>query len=119
MKKSLYIAFALTLVLASCSEGIEYGKTVTISEDVLMDKIRGGWFAQTIGCTYGGPTEFKFKGGLMQDEQPIIWYDEYIYDTFIEDPGLFDDVYMDLTFLEVMCDLGIAVSYTHLRAHET
>lgn len=72
-----------------------------------MDKIRGGWFAQTIGCTYGGPTEFKFKGGLMQDEQPIIWYDEYIYDTFIEDPGLFDDVYMDLTFLEVMCDLGI------------
>ena len=106
MKKAIHIAFAL-LLLASCSGGIEYGKTVSISEDVLMDKIRGGWFAQTIGCTYGGPTEFKFKGGLMQDEQPIIWYDEYIYDTFIEDPGLFDDVYMDLTFLEVMCDLGI------------
>ena len=106
MKKAIHIAFAL-LLLASCSGRIEYGKTVSISEDVLMDKIRGGWFAQTIGCTYGGPTEFKFKGGLMQDEQPIIWYDEYIYDTFIEDPGLFDDVYMDLTFLEVMCDLGI------------
>ena len=106
MKKAINIAFTL-LILASCSRGIEYGKTVSISEDVLMDKIRGGWFAQTIGCTYGGPTEFKFKGGLMQDEQPIIWYDEYIYDTFIEDPGLFDDVYMDLTFLEVMCDLGI------------
>lgn len=106
MKKAIHIAFAL-LILSSCSGGIEYGKTVSISEDVLMDKIRGGWFAQTIGCTYGGPTEFKFKGGLMQDEQPIIWYDEYIYDTFIEDPGLFDDVYMDLTFLEVMCDLGI------------
>ena len=107
MKKSLYIAFALTLVLASCSEGIEYGKTVTISEDVLMDKIRGGWFAQTIGCTYGGPTEFKYKGGLIPDAQPMIWYDNYIYDTFIADPGLFDDVYMDLTFLEVMCDMGI------------
>lgn len=106
MKKAIHIAFAL-LLLASCSGRIEYGKTVSISEDVLMDKIRGGWFAQTIGCTYGGPTEFKFKGGLMQDEQPIIWYDEYIYDTFLEDPGLFDDVYMDLTFLEVMCDLGI------------
>ena len=73
----------------------------------MMDKIRGGWFAQTIGCTYGGPTEFKFKGGMLQDAQPLEWYDNYIYDTFIEDPGLYDDVYMDLTFLEVMSEMGI------------
>ena len=106
MKSRNYI-FTL-LLLAGCSgSGIRYGEQVTLSREVLEDKVRGGWFAQTIGCTYGGPTEFKFKGGLMQDEQPIIWYDEYIYDTFIEDPGLFDYVYMDLTFLEVMCDLGI------------
>lgn len=119
MKKILYIAASL-LLLASCAPKIEYGKSVTIDEATLMDKIRGGWFAQTIGCTYGGPTEFKFKGGLMQDEEPILWYDEYIYDTFIEDPGLFDDVYMDLTFLEVMCDMGIDApvdEYAYRFAH--
>lgn len=106
MKKSTLI-LASILTLASCGTRVPFGQSVTIPEDVLMDKIKGGWFAQTIGCTYGGPTEFKFKGGLMQDAEPIEWYDDYIYDTFVEDPGLFDDVYMDLTFLEVMAEYGI------------
>ena len=38
---------------------------------------------------------------------PIIWYDDYCKDIFAEDPGLYDDVYMDLTFLEVMQEEGI------------
>ena len=32
--------------------------TVRLSKAVLRDKIRGGWAAQTIGVTFGGPTEF-------------------------------------------------------------
>ncbi|MBR3500672.1 MAG: ADP-ribosylglycohydrolase family protein, partial [Bacteroidales bacterium] len=109
MKRVLIALSAFALLATSCCKtvSIPYGKTVTISEEQMMDKIRGGWFAQTIGCTYGGPTEFKFKGGLLQDQQPLEWYDNYIYDTFIEDPGLYDDVYMDLTFLEVMSEMGI------------
>lgn len=86
----------------------------------MKDKIKGGWAGQTIGCTYGGPTEFKYKGGLISDNAPIIWYDDYIYDTFIEDPGLYDDVYMDLTFLEIMNAEGIdapAESYALAFAH--
>jgi len=106
MKKITFISLALVL-LCSCAPKVQYGESVTISREVLESKIRGGWFAQTIGCTYGGPTEFKFKGGLMQDCEPIPWYDGYIHDTFIEDPGLYDDVYMDLTFLEVMAENGI------------
>ena len=110
MKRVLTLALAAAALISavSCRQAaIPYGSSVTIDQAVLADKIKGGWFAQTIGCTYGGPTEFKFKGGLMQDEMPIIWYDDYIYDTFIEDPGLYDDVYMDLTFLEVMAEKGI------------
>ena len=99
---------------------LDYSKTVSIREDILKDKIKGGWAGQTIGCTYGGPTEFKYKGGLISDNAPIIWYDDYIYDTFIEDPGLYDDVYMDLTFLEIMNAEGIdapAESYALAFAH--
>lgn len=108
MKKGFHYILAALLAASCCGKNIvPYGETVTISEDVLADKIRGGWFAQTIGCTYGGPTEFKFKGGLIQDSEPILWYDDYIYETFVEDPGLYDDVYMDLTFLEVMADNGL------------
>lgn len=103
---SAYLICALAAV--SCVRpAIPYGSEVTIDRATMEDKIRGGWFGQTIGCTYGGPTEFKYKGSIINDEIPIPWYDDYIYDTFIEDPGLYDDVYMDLTFLEVMSKYGI------------
>ena len=108
MRKSILITIT-ALLLAACTTTprIPYGETVRLDTLALMDKVRGGWYGQTIGCTYGGPTEFKYKGGLIMEEIPIPWYDDYIYDTYIEDPGLYDDVYMDLTFLETMLLHGI------------
>ena len=108
MRKSIITVLVLLGAL-SCSKApsIPYGSQVELSSAVLMDKIKGGWYGQTIGCTYGGPTEFKYKGGLIPEDIPIPWYDDYIYDTFIEDPGLYDDVYMDLTFLEIMVNNGL------------
>ena len=100
VKKTLILIF-LAALPSSCN------MTRTLDESTLMDKIRGGWYAQTIGCTYGGPTEFKFKGRTIPDSISIKWYDNYIYDTFIHRPGLYDDVYMDLSFLEVMAENGI------------
>ena len=123
MKIKFFIVFTLFVILSSCKERcdtIPYGQTLTIEKSVLMDKIKGGWAGQTIGCTYGGPTEFKYKGALINDKAPIIWYDDYIYDTFIEDPGLFDDVYMDLTFVEILNREGIdapAESYANAFAN--
>ena len=108
MRKSILIALTV-LLTAACTTvpKIPYGETVRLDTLTLMDKVRGGWYGQTIGCTYGGPTEFKYKGGLIMEEIPIPWYDDYIYDTYIEDPGLYDDVYMDLTFLETMLRDGM------------
>ena len=97
------------VLLTACASSpkVPYGQTVKMDDATLMDKIRGGWYGQTIGCTYGGPTEFKYKGGIIPDTISIPWYDDYIYDTYIEDPGLYDDVYMDLTFLETMLKYGL------------
>lgn len=81
--------------------------TLTLTKAELKDKIRGGWAGQTIGCTYGGPTEFKFKGTLIQDYQPIVWHDHYIKETFELDPGLYDDVYIDITFVEILEKFGL------------
>ncbi len=105
--KRLIIPLIVLLTACTSSPKVPYGKTVKIDDATLMDKIRGGWYGQTIGCTYGGPTEFKYKGGIIPDEISIPWYDDYIYDTYIEDPGLYDDVYMDLTFLETVLKYGI------------
>jgi len=113
MKRNLSIVFVSMFCLISvrCADSKKetalWGQQVSISKEVLKDKIRGGWAGQTIGCTYGGPTEFKFKGTMIQDYQPIIWHDDYVIETFKADPGLYDDVYMDLTFVEIIDKLGI------------
>ncbi|MBO4557480.1 MAG: ADP-ribosylglycohydrolase family protein [Bacteroidales bacterium] len=107
MKNRLILPLVLLLTACTSAPKVPYGQSVKMDDATLMDKIRGGWYGQTIGCTYGGPTEFKYKGGIIMEEIPIPWYDDYIYDTYIEDPGLYDDVYMDLTFMETMLEYGI------------
>lgn len=115
MKKTFFPAAcvaALLCVSVGCTSPGTSGKKqlpakVTLTKEVLMDKIKGGWAGQTIGCSFGGPTEFKYNGTMIQDYVPIEWDDNRIawwYDNF---PGLYDDVYMDLTFVEVFDRLGL------------
>ena len=113
MKNTIWIAAAITLMLSgSCSSPTKKikepaRKTFLITGERLMDKIKGGWAGQTIGCTYGGPTEFKYNGTIIQDYVPILWPDHYIKWWYEHAPGLYDDVYMDLTFVNVFDRLGL------------
>ena len=66
-------------------------KSVTISKSALQDKIKGGWAGQVIGVTFGGPTEFRYSGSMVNAYQPIPWYDGYIKNTMINNAGLYDD----------------------------
>jgi len=109
---TIYILYlSATISLLSCGKKDMQDSSLTdkftLTEKVLKDKIKGGWAGQTIGCTYGGPTEFKFKGTMIQDYQQMIWYDGYIKEIYELDPGLYDDVYMDLTFVEVLERVGL------------
>lgn len=83
-------------------------KTITLTREVLMDKIKGGWAGQAIGVTYGGPTEFRYQGRTMADSDKIAWGDmDYISRTMTNWAGLYDDIYMDLTFVEIFERAGI------------
>jgi len=73
----------------------------TLSKAELADKIKGGWAGQVIGVTFGGPTEFQFKGCMINDYQPIPWDETRCLWYYENAPGLYDDVYMDLTFVDV------------------
>ncbi len=84
-----------------------YAETTTMPLERLKDKIMGGWAGQVIGCTYGGPTEFRFRGTMIQDYQTIPWYDGYMKWYYENVPGLYDDIYMDLTFVEVFEKEGL------------
>ncbi len=67
----------------------------------------GGWAGQTIGVTFGGPYEFRFQGTFIGDYQPLTWYDGYLKNTMLDNPGLYDDLYMDLTFVDVFEKYGL------------
>ena len=80
---------------------------VTMSRAELMDRIMGGWAGQTIGVVFGAPTEFKHQGTLIPDSQPIGWGEDYVEYWWKVKPGLFDDVYNDLTFAEAFEKYGL------------
>lgn len=109
MKKTLF--FLQIFLLISCGRS---GSTIsnipakiTLNKDILLDKVKGGWAGQIIGCTYGGPTEFEYRGGMIPEYTPIPWPDGYIKKWYDNSSWLYDDVYMDLTFVEVFERLGM------------
>lgn len=114
--KNTILQVVLVLLVAgttSCSQKRDTSQTagipaeLTLSKVKLLDKIKGGWAGQTIGCTYGGPTEFRYNGVMIADSIDIPWPDGYIKQWYVNTPGLYDDIYMDLTFVEVFDRLGL------------
>lgn len=101
------MSIELSDYLWSCGPGLVQGQQRRISVEDLQDKIKGGWAGQVIGCTYGGPTEFRYGSTIIHDYVPIKWYDGYLKDTYDKRPSLYDDIYMDLTFVDVFEKKGI------------
>jgi len=118
MKHTLVLFFAFILCW-SCKNGrqehdMQYcdGDMIRMEKSVLRDKIMGGWAGQVIGCTYGGPTEFQWNGTMIGDHVPIPW-DEYQIEFWYDNsPGLYDDIYMDLTFVRIFEEHGTDASDT-------
>jgi hypothetical protein len=116
MNKILFTILTLSFGFASQSQT----KYFQINQAQLKNKIMGGWAGQTIGVTFGGPYEFRFNGTFISDYQPLLWYDGYLKKTMQENPGLYDDLYMDLTFVDVMDHAGLDApvdSFANAYAH--
>jgi hypothetical protein len=98
--KHIYI---LGLILFSICSNAE---TIKIDKATLFDKIKGGWAGQAIGVCYGAEVEFKFLGKIIEESVEIEFNDSTIYKYFDSFPGLFDDIYMDLIFVDVIAKYG-------------
>lgn len=105
--RTIISLFAATILCVAC--GSSEATTRTLSREVLLDKIKGGWAAQTFGCTFGGPTEFRYNGCMIPDSVQIAWPDGYCKWYFENSGGLYDDIYMDLTFVDVFDRYGFDV----------
>jgi len=121
--KKIGLLSPLLIFLLHC-QGVKEKKSttppnqVTLAKETLKDKIKGGWAGQVIGVTFGSPVEFGFQGTMINDYQPLRWYDGYIKKTMEENPGVYDDLYMDLTFVDVFEKSGLDASVqTHANAY--
>lgn len=113
MNRKLFF-FSIILFLAT---KLEAQQMISMSKDQLKDKIMGGWAGQTIGVTFGAPVEFKYNGTMINDYQKIPWYDGLLKKSMVESPGIYDDLYMDLTFVEVFEREGLdAPVESHAKA---
>ncbi len=117
----VFVAAILAISFVSCKQK-EAGRNMaatknTFTADQLKDKIKGGWAGQTIGVVYGAPVEFKYQGSLIPDEQNIPWREGYVKYWFDKKPGLFDDIYTDMNFVEVFEKYGLNVSMDTIAKH--
>lgn len=97
-----------------------WSEELKISQEKLRDKIQGGWAGQVIGCTFGGPTEFRYRSTFIQDYQPLEWNEDMMIHSYENRPGLYDDIYMDLTFVQVFEEKGLdatAMEFAQAFAH--
>lgn len=111
MKKIILLSMIFSIASCNLDNQSEIQDDPTLfyelSKNDLKNKIKGAWVGQTIGVTYGYPVEFKYESVMIPDSHILPWYDGYLLNTFIDIPGAYDDIYMDLTFVQVFEDFGL------------
>ncbi len=110
MKKFSFIAIPVLLMITVSACGTRNNAEkgfVKIPKEVIADKIKGAWAMQTIGVTYGGPVEFRYMKMMIPDSVKLAWSDTMMYHWMTKIPGLYDDIYMDLTFVNVLQKDGL------------
>ncbi len=102
----LIALFAITSCNEKSSERTQFTKLqeaeLTLSKSELQERIKGAWAAQVIGVTFGLPAEFKYNSTHISDYQPLEWNATMLKNEFDVRPGTYDDIYMDLSFMEVI-----------------
>jgi len=87
------------------SQGAGKGRERKISVAEFRDRMAGAWIGQSVGVTYGAPTEFKAKGRILEDGELPAWSPEAVNGTFSQ-----DDLYVEMTFLRTLETRGTAVT---------
>ena len=97
---SVCFTFALALLALAVAIPAQGQATREMSLDVLQDKIKGGLAGQMAGVSYGAPTEFRARGTIYDKE--IKWAPDRIKNSIGQ-----DDLYVEMTFAEVMDRFGL------------
>lgn len=110
--KKLILFLVIGFTSISLLQAQQQKNMLTISKQMLRDKIAGGWAGKMIGVTYGAPTEFRFQQKI--NNEPINWVPADIKGSVWQ-----DDIYVQLTFMMAMDKYGMnapAVKFQEMLA---
>lgn len=93
MRRNLFFLLLFVAIFFSCQKRAEVRR---ISVREYVDKMTGGWIGQMVGVGWGGPTEFRYKGRIVPQENVPEWK-----------PGMVnqfnqDDIYVEMTFVRTL-----------------
>ncbi len=103
-----YLLLSLLFVLSGQPFSTKEREKIVMSRAALYDKIKGGWAGQLIGVTYAA--DMKASASLEVRNENTAWSDGYQLASFQNNPELYDDIYIDLTFLEAIREHGTEVT---------
>jgi hypothetical protein len=93
---------SVCLCLAVCASATaQEFRRISVKE--YRDKMQGGWIGQMAGVGWGMPTEFKFMGVIIPEDQSPPWQP-----AMINQHGN-DDCYVEMTFLKTLEQYGLGV----------
>ena len=91
----------MILYITACTDHPEYRK---ISVDEYVNKMKAAWIGQMIGVGRGAPTEFRFIGETIPDNE-IPDFNSDMVNVFGQ-----DDLYVEMTFIRTLEQYGIDCS---------
>ena len=107
-KRNIIWLLTAFFFIADLAAAVHKGKKeVVLSEASCVIKLKRCRAGLYLDAVTEDLLKFKFPGTIIQDYIPIPWDKHTVknwYDTF---PGLYDDVYVDLTFVEVFERCGL------------
>ncbi len=69
------------------------------------DKMKAGWIGQIAGVSWGAPTEFRYRDGIVPENAMPKWLPRMLNNAFGQ-----DDLYVEMTFLRTMDEYGLNCS---------
>jgi len=86
------------------SESLQSQRVRRLPVKEYVDKMKAGWLGQMAGVGWGAPTEFRFRGVIIPEDQMPQWTPETI-NQFEQ-----DDLYVEMTFLRTLEQHGLGAT---------
>ncbi len=81
------------------------GRWLSITSDEYLDRMKAGWTGQMVGVSWGAPTEFRYTGQIIPENEVPAWRPEMVNSAFGQ-----DDLYVEMTFLRTLERHGMGVT---------